>query len=110
MSADEPKDALAEPSLYFSSPSAIYLSYSIEDDQKIELLRAWERNARQLMVAEGEGMISAGNHAGRPADLLKEIHATLAKMGKLQAAASVRSTDSNHGFGHFFRRLLGGSG
>ncbi len=106
MSAKNWKEALADPDLHYDSPSAVSRTYALRDDEKIELLQAWERNTRQLMVAEGEGMIAADNRTGRAAVLLKEIHAALAKLGEQYTPDRVPSDTSDNGVRLFIRRLL----
>lgn len=80
MQAYDETEALADPGRYFGSPAAV-CSSALGADKKIALLHAWERNTRQLMVAEGEGLAARSDNEDRSGDLLKAIHTALASLG-----------------------------
>lgn len=80
MQAYDETEALVDPVRYFGSPAAV-CSSALDTDKKIALLRSWERNTRQLMVAEGEGLAASSDSQDPSGDLLKTIHAALASLG-----------------------------
>ena len=50
--------AMLDPTMVFKEPNDVVASNELTLDQKIEILRRWEYDARQLEVAEEEaGMI-----------------------------------------------------
>lgn len=49
--------ALLNPSSVFSTPEEVLEAKDLSRDQKIEILRSWEYDARQLQVAEEENMV-----------------------------------------------------
>lgn len=55
----EIKEALLNPAAAFKSPEEIIRAAELSREQKIELLRRWEYDARELQVADDEGMTSA---------------------------------------------------
>lgn len=73
--------SLADPGRYFASPAALRNSGTCSDEEKIALLNAWERNTRQLMVAEGEGLAASDENANQSGELLRAIHDALALLG-----------------------------
>jgi hypothetical protein len=48
--------ALVEPNTQFSSPMAVVDTPTITFEQKLEILKTWESQARGLEVASNEGM------------------------------------------------------
>ena len=63
--------ALIDPASEFSSSTNVCTEQSLTRDQKIQILRRWEYDARELEVAEEENM------GGRGPDELDEILAAL---------------------------------
>jgi len=59
--------ALLDPASVFKTPEEILTSDELSRKQKIEILRRWEYDARELQVAEEENMI------GTNSDILGEI-------------------------------------
>jgi hypothetical protein len=53
------KKALINPSAIFKDPQEIVETSDLSREQKIELLRRWEYDARALAVADEEGMAPA---------------------------------------------------
>ena len=49
--------ALLNPSSVFRTPEEVVEAKDLSRDQKIEILRRWEYDARQLQVAEEENMV-----------------------------------------------------
>ena len=48
------KKAMLNPMMVFKDPKEVVASEELTRDQKIEILRCWEYDARQLEVAEEE--------------------------------------------------------
>jgi hypothetical protein len=48
--------ALVDPGLVFKSPAELLANQDLSRQQKIEILRRWEYDVRELQVAEEEGM------------------------------------------------------
>ena len=64
-----------DPARAFDDPEAVLSRDDLSPAQKIEILRRWEYDARELEVAEEEGM------TGPKDGLLARIHAALASLG-----------------------------
>ena len=56
------KKAMLDPTMVFKEPKEVVANHELTRDQKIEILRRWEYDARQLEVAEEE----AGMAVHRP--------------------------------------------
>ena len=56
------KKAMLDPTMVFKEPKEVVANDELTRDQKIEILRRWEYDARQLEVAEEE----AGMAVHRP--------------------------------------------
>lgn len=67
--------ALIDPSSVFTSPSEVCRAPTLTHEQKIEILRRWEYDARELQVAADENM---GNG---PEGMLDEVLAALHQLG-----------------------------
>ncbi len=66
--------AMLDPTLVFKDPKDVVANVELTRDQKIEILRRWEYDARQLEVAEEE----AGMAVRRPEmfdRVLQALHA-----------------------------------
>jgi len=57
------KTAILDPAAVFNEPEEIVEHPELSTNQKLQLLRQWERDALNLSVAEGEGM--AGGEESR---------------------------------------------
>jgi len=65
----------------YASPDALLADDTVAQGRKIDILRVWERDMRQLMVAEGEGLPdAAGSDAANP-ERLKQISDALQRLG-----------------------------
>jgi hypothetical protein len=64
--------------LAFRSPSDIKDAAALTVEEKIELLRQWEQDLRELITASGEGMTA--NHPGRASSVLIEVLAVLQQL------------------------------
>ncbi|HKQ33198.1 MAG TPA: hypothetical protein VJV40_08335 [Thermodesulfobacteriota bacterium] len=67
--------ALLDPTSVFRTPEDVLKANDITRDQKIEILRRWEYDARELEVAADENMI------GNNSDLLERVLKSLGKLG-----------------------------
>lgn len=67
--------AMMNPVNVFKSPEAVVSASDLPARQRIEILRRWEYDARQLEVAEEEGM------TGSQSDLFARIRAALHALG-----------------------------
>ena len=57
--ADQPVDyeeALKDPGRFFDMPDEVVNAAGLTREQKLEILKRWESDARQLMVASDENM------------------------------------------------------
>ncbi len=59
--------AMFDPTAVFRAPEEVLLREDMSREQKIEVLRRWAYDARQLQVAEEENM------GGQQPDILDEI-------------------------------------
>ena len=70
--------ALLNPSSVFSTPEEVLEAKDLSRDQKIEILRSWEYDARQLQVAEEENMVGPRiNMLDRILNALRRLDAEL---------------------------------
>ncbi|MCK5709781.1 MAG: hypothetical protein KAI07_04515 [Deltaproteobacteria bacterium] len=67
--------AMLDPGSVFSSPEDVVKTEGITREQKIEILRHWEYDARELEVAAEESML------GNNSDMLDQILEALNKLG-----------------------------
>ncbi len=66
--------AMLDPAGFFRSPDDVVNEPSLTREQKIEMLRRWEYDARELLVAEEENM------TGGPPNLLDEVLTALRRL------------------------------
>lgn len=69
------KKAMLSPSVVYSQPNDVVLDDTLTKEEKIKILRQWEYDARDILVAEEENMIGT-----EPAMLGRILHA-LEKLG-----------------------------
>lgn len=62
----------------YAHPEEILHDQSLTKDQKVEMLKEWEQDLRQLMVASEENM--AGTVTGQPAESLQAVSEALSKL------------------------------
>ena len=67
--------ARLDPALVFTSPARLCESPKLSKEEKIELLQRWADDARELEIAEDEGM------AGGESSLLNQILDSLESLG-----------------------------
>jgi len=65
------KKAMLDPTAVFRTPGEVLVREDMSRGQKIEVLRRWEYDARELEVAEEENM------QGTQPDILDEIYRAL---------------------------------
>lgn len=68
---DEFNIAVRDPSCIFANPNEVLAHKHFSREEKIQILRSWEYDMRELEVAEEENM------GGGEPDILDEIHAAL---------------------------------
>ena len=68
--------ALVDPASVFPNPMAIVVDDSLSVERKVEILRRWEYDAREIQVAEEEGF-----PAKEPDSLLDAVIAALHALG-----------------------------
>lgn len=69
------KQAKLDPSSVYKNPSDVVNDNTISRDEKIEILRVWEYDAREIQVAEEENMRPDNNN------VLDEVLLALKKIG-----------------------------
>lgn len=69
------EQAKLDPASVFDSPAAVCTSTELNQTQKVDILRRWEYDARELQVAAEENMGEG------PGKLLDEILAALHRLG-----------------------------
>ena len=83
------KKAINNPSAVFSHPDMVLEASWLNQEQKIEILRQWEYDARELEVATEENM------AGGPPSLLDDV---LRALRSLDAGVEIEQTPpTKHG-------------
>jgi hypothetical protein len=84
--------ALLNPASVFKTPEEVLKSDELSRKEKIEILRRWEYDARELQVAEEENMI------GTNADILGQIMRALLQLDeKSEVERLERSPSSKQG-------------
>ena len=75
---DQPVDfdeALKDPASFFGAPQDVVDAPGLERAQRIEILKRWDSDARQLMVASDENM------SGGEPQQLQAVHEALRSLG-----------------------------
>lgn len=81
-SDDKYQSALMDPKAVFATPQHVLTDSELDEAQKLEVLRRWEMDARELQVADEEGMALGESSC---LDEVKEAMATLTgKTGELR--------------------------
>lgn len=76
--ADAPVDydkALKDPGRFFVAPGEVVKAAGLSRQQKIDILKRWETDARLLMVASEENM------SGGEPDQLQAVHEAMRALG-----------------------------
>ncbi|HKW13904.1 MAG TPA: hypothetical protein VJS69_05405 [Candidatus Krumholzibacteria bacterium] len=66
------QQALDDPSSVFAAPADVVRNEDVSREQKIQILRRWEYEARTLEVAQDENMM--GGVVSRLAEVLDALH------------------------------------
>jgi hypothetical protein len=67
--------ALLDPSSCFETPEEVIEAAGLSREQRVAILKSWERDARELAVAEEEGM------GDGEASLLRRVLTALGRLG-----------------------------
>ena len=86
-SADFDK-ALKDPTLVYQTPGDVLTDTRLSDEQRLQILKRWEQDQRELQVAQEEGM------SGGEDNILKEI---LDAMETLDVHPDTREAPTKHG-------------
>lgn len=70
-------DMLLDPADAFTSPEQVLSNDELDREQKIQILRRWDDDARQLLRAQSEGMQSNDSGSG----VLKQVQSALESLG-----------------------------
>ncbi len=70
-------DILKDPADNFGDPAEVISASEFSRDQKIEILRRWDDDARLLLTAQSEGMCEGKSSA----EVLSQIQDALAELG-----------------------------
>jgi hypothetical protein len=87
------KTAILDPAAVFNEPEQICDHPELSSDQKLQLLRQWERDALNLSVAEGEGM--AGGEESR----LRRVRRAIDALEASEVSAPDKSDSPQKGAG-----------
>ena len=71
----KPEDRILNPAEFYARPMEVVNDEDLTREQKIEILRKWEYEARELGVAEEENM------SGGPPNRLGEVLEALSALG-----------------------------
>lgn len=71
---DKLKEKLKDPGSIYHSPFDVLRDDELDDNQRLEILRSWEQDQRELDVAEEEGM------AGGENSILTEIFSAMSQL------------------------------
>jgi hypothetical protein len=82
--ASDLEKALLDPTLVFAKPIEVIARDDFTRDQKRAILQRWAYDARELEVAEGEGMV------GGERDLMDQVTAALRELGAQEAKTGSR--------------------
>ena len=74
-------DALTDVAKVYADPKEIVSAEDLSQQQKVKLLRQWEFDLRENLVASEENMTAAGSSEGQSAELLRGVRKALLAMG-----------------------------
>src|SRR5262245_63676659 len=77
MEADRFSDVKKHIPGYFKTPQSILNDENLDAAQKLKLLKQWEFDLRQLLVATEENMAGAEPKTGKSAELLQSVRRAL---------------------------------
>ncbi len=81
LSDEDLQKAFTDPASVFPAPRAVLDQDGLSDPQKIEILRRWEYDARELMVMEEEALPATG-----PTAMLDLVLEALHELGAVDDA------------------------
>jgi len=74
VNSNDYEKAVVDPAAMFASPEALLARPDLSRSEKLHLLRRWRYDARELALAEAEGM------AGGEPSLIERVSAALARL------------------------------
>lgn len=74
------EDIMLDPANAYDTPAEVCTDDALDREQKVRVLHRWEYDARQLLVAEGEGM-NQGDAEKLLQDVLDALHSLGAGSG-----------------------------
>ena len=86
------EDIKADPARFFRAPNDVIRDRRFTDPERLEILEAWERDARALSVADDEGM-----GGGEPSRLKTVVAARLEVEKKLPGETVYRESSKYGG-------------
>lgn len=88
------EDALTDVAKVFADPKEITGSSDLSQQQKVKLLRQWEFDLRENLVASEENMMAENTPEGHSAELLRGVRKALMDIGavdhKDESAAPIK--------------------
>jgi len=88
------EDALTDVAKVFADPKDITRSDDLSQQQKVKLLRQWEFDLRENLVASEENMTAENTPEGHSAELLRGVRKALMDIGavdhKDESAAPIK--------------------
>jgi hypothetical protein len=80
-------DIKADPARFYPAPTDVVRDRRFSDPERLEILEAWERDARALSVADDEGM-----SGGEPSRLKTVVKARLEVQERMSGETKYRET------------------
>ena len=74
------QQAMKNPNVAFASPEMLEATLEFTTVQKNAILRQWKDQLEKLLIADEEGMSSAGAIAGANAECLRRVTDTLTRL------------------------------
>lgn len=75
------EDALTDVSKVYAEPKEIIAAQDLSHQQKVKLLRQWEFDLRENLVASEENMTAENTPEGHSAELLRGVRKALIEIG-----------------------------
>lgn len=69
----ELKQILLDPTMFYKKPDEVLSDNSLSKEQKLEVLKRWEYDAKELEVADDENMAASNNGANILDEVLEAI-------------------------------------
>jgi hypothetical protein len=74
-------DAMTDVAKIYAHPDDIVADQALSHEQRVKLLKQWEFDLRENMVASEENMTSAPPQEGKTAELLRDVRKALLGIG-----------------------------